>query len=609
MFSSLAIIVVLSFIIPFIAVRITGGLIPSVALELVAGLLIGKSGLNIVNTHSPTMEFLSTFGLIYLMFLGGMETEFDVNEIKSRDFLHSPLFIALLIFILTLVFSYLFSLFLIHTFNCAKDVFYLTLIFSTTSVAIVFPTLKARTYIKKSYKQTITTAALVADFATLFMIGAFTVIKEKNSSIFDMVIILSLFVVAFLIKRIAHIAMQKGWIVRTIDMLKHKPHIQMGIRASFAILFIFLFLAEKLGIEIILGSFIAGILTSRISKTESELLLFKLDAIGYGFFIPFFFIYQGAKSQLPILSPEGLLFITIIIIGSFLIKIMASTPMLMRFSPRETLAAGFLLSGRLSLIIAASIIGLKLGIIDNQMNSAIILLAAISCIIAPSMFSLIEKKRFDIKGKRIIVVGGGSIGASIAKHLSEKGNRVTLIEKDKKRCQELRKICSAEVYCAEATSESIWERIAPSSSDTALLVTNSDEVNLKVGELLKEKYSLQKVFARDNNPQNRDLFKSKGITPLIYTETLIKTIEDAIEKPITFELLSGTEKVISEAVIHKLSGKKIADSELEPSIEIVLIKRGNRWIRPDKNTVLRSGDVIVYIADKKDMAILKDTDF
>ncbi len=609
MFDSLTLIVILSFIIPFLSMRLTGGIIPSVALEIVTGIAIGVNGLNLIDTNSQVMEFLSTFGLIYLMFLGGLESDFDLKSLKSKDFVHSPVFIGTAVFILTLISSYVFSVFLINTFRCAKSYIYLTLIFSTTSVAIVFPTLKSRNDIKNSYKQTLIMSALIADFATLFMITAFSLIKENRNGTADALIMLLIFVAAFLIKVGIKLSVKSRWVRKTITMVRHKPHLQMGIRGSFALLFIFLFLAEKLGIEIILGSFIAGILISKINKLESEVLLLKLDAMGYGFFVPFFFIYQGAKSKLPIFSKEGILFFIIILVGSFLIKIVSSAPIRLRFSTKETLAAGFLLSGRLSLIIAASIIGTKLGIINSQTNSAIILLAAFSCIIAPAVFTVLNKRKFSKASPRIIIVGGGKVGSSIAKRLLEKRKNVLIIEKDAKECDMLKYECLAEIYCMDALNIELWRKIKPTGKDKILVVTNSDDVNIRVANILQDNFGVYKIFARDNNPQNREIYKQNGITPLIYTEALVKIIENAIESPATFELISGSEKIISEKTVNRLSGKTIKQSSLQSVLEIILIKREDKWLHPSEDFVLKKNDVIVFVIDKKDKDAIDLTEF
>ncbi|WP_035589554.1 cation:proton antiporter [Hippea jasoniae] len=396
---SIALIVVLSFIIPFFSMKLFKGIIPSVAFEILIGFILGRSGFNIIHTNSEIVEFLSTFGLIFLMFLSGLESDVDLKSLKGKSFFHSPLFLAILIFTSTFLISGLFSSYLVKHFNCSTSVLYLTLIFSTTSVAIVFPTLKAREDLKKVYKQTLLQAAFVADFLTLMLISLFSVYKVKNKLTVDSLLVIVLFGLTFLIVRFIKRLPQIPIIYTLFETMKHKSHIQIGIRGSFAILFLFIFLAEKLGVELILGSFLAGIIISTINSAHIRILRLKLDAIGYGFFIPFFFIAQGAKSTLPLHSKGSIEFIILIVLGGILVKVISATPLLVRFSLRETISAGVLLSGRLSLIIAASIIGLKLGIISEEINASIIILAAITCISSPSLFNIINPPK---KSKHLI---------------------------------------------------------------------------------------------------------------------------------------------------------------------------------------------------------------
>ncbi len=392
MIDSIALIVILSFIIPFFSIKVFGGVIPSVAFEIFVGFVIGKSGLNLVDTNSETLSFLSLFGLAYLMFLGGLESDPNIKKHFSKDFFRSPLFIAILTFLLTLLFSWVFSSFLIKTFNCSKSTLYLTLIFSTTSVAIVFPTLKSREDLKLVYRQTILYCAFLADFLTLIAITLFSMYKEKNKVTVEMLVILLIFAIAILINMLIKKIPSSTKILEAIKALKNKSHIQIGIRGSFAILLLFMFLAEKLGIEIILGSFLAGLIIANIDVKESKILRMKLDAIGYGFFIPIFFIYQGAVSSIPF-NNSAIAFVFVIVIGGILIKILASLPLFLRFSLKDTIAGGILLSGRLSLIIAAGIIGLKLGIVNEDINAAIIVLAAVTCVVTPVLFNIIKKPK------------------------------------------------------------------------------------------------------------------------------------------------------------------------------------------------------------------------
>jgi len=421
--NSLAIIALLSFTIPFISSKFFKGIVPSVALEIAAGLILGRSGLNIISTDAQSLKFLSMLGLIYLMFLSGFETEFKESSIPGKRFFHSTIFLSLLIFFLTLSLSYLFSIFLVKTFHFSTSAVYLALIFSTTSVAIVFPTLKARYDLKKSYRQTLMTCALVADLSTLFLITIFSLLKGNRYDIFDFLMIFILLIATLTINKIIKLLSENRWISRAMHAIKHKSDFQIAVRGSFAVLFVFLYLADKFGIEFIMVSFLAGIIISKTLDAESDILKMKLDAIGYGFFIPFFFIYQGAISVIPSNIQKGIILILTIIIGSFFIKVIAALPLKINFSLKDTMSGGVLLSGRLSLIIAASAIGLKLGIIDQEFNSAIIILAIVSSIVAPSLFNMMKKQISSAASSKIIIVGGGRVGSRVAEMFVEKAER------------------------------------------------------------------------------------------------------------------------------------------------------------------------------------------
>lgn len=600
MFDSLALIVVLSFIIPFLSIRFAKGVIPSVAFEIIIGFIIGKSGFNIVQLNSEVLKFFSEFGLLYLMFLGGYEVDFSQMGSKSKKFFYSPLFLSATAFILTFILSYLFSLFLISLFHCSNSPFYLTLIFSTTSVAIVFPILKAREDLKKIYRQTLALSAIIADFTTLFLITVYSILKTNANGFEKIVLISATILVLFIIYKLSGIFTSSEYVEKMSIMLKHKSHIQIGIRGSFAVLFIFLFLAEKLGIEVILGSFVAGMIVSKLQSKESSVMSIKLDAIGYGFFIPFFFIYQGAKSSLPFNTKTGIIFIIVILIGAYLIKMLSSIPFKLRFSFRETVSAGILLSGRLSLVVAASLIGLQLGVVNESVNSAMIILAALSCVISPALFNIIEKPRFHKHKSKIIVVGAGKVGSGIAMRFTEKGKTVVVIEKDKEKCERLKNICLSTIYCGSGEDEQLWEKIKPKHNDTILIVTNNDEVNLRIADILKEKYDIHRLFARDNDPKNRKLFKEKGVISLIYTQQLLKTIEQAIENPSIFEFLDEQEKQIYEKTVKEMDNRPLKEINSSGDFRVLLVKRLDKWFYPEDDFILKKNDRILFISDKKE---------
>ncbi len=602
-FVDISIIVILSFILPIISMKLFRYIIPSVAVEIVAGFLLGKSGLGLIMENN-IMDFVSMFGLVYLMFLAGLEMDVEmIRDLKGVKIVYSPIFLAFFVFFATFIIAYPFSIFIVRQFSHTSDPVYLSFILSTTSVAIVHPLLKSRTDLKRVYKQTVFLSAIVADFTTLFLISIYALFKEEKTSIISFIILFALFVVSLLAGKIIKFFYKYKFSREIFSLLKYHSTVQIGVRAVFALLFTFLLLAELFGVEVILGAFLAGAVVSYISGKETNILRMKLDAIGYGFFIPFFFIYQGASSSFPHMSYENIYLIILIILGGLLIKIIASLPLLLRFNFKDTLSAGVLLSSRLSLIIAASIIGLKLGLISKDLNSSIMLIAVSSCIISPSVFNIMQKRKFSRYPGRIIIVGGGTVGSGIARRFSSKERTVVIVEKNIEKCKKLSEEKIAKVYCFDGMDEAVWGKIMLRESDVALLLTNNDEMNLSIASVIK-KYEIKRIFARDNDPQSRGKFKKEGIMPLIYSEQLLNIIEMAINYTSVFELFSEDKKLIAEGHISRLSGVSIENANFPVLIEIILIKRGKEWIYPHSDTVLKKNDVAIFITNKEDSGIV-----
>ncbi len=141
---------------------------------------------------------------------------------------------------------------------------------------------------------------------------------------------------------------------------------QIGVRGAFMLIFIFAFLSETLGIEVILGAFLAGAIVSLISQSDETSLHLKLDAIGFGFLVPVFFIMVGAEFDVAALiaRPEALLLALSIIIAAYLIKVLPATIFAKRYGLKEALALGVVVTPGLSLAVAAAEIGFRLGLLN-----------------------------------------------------------------------------------------------------------------------------------------------------------------------------------------------------------------------------------------------------
>jgi Kef-type K+ transport system membrane component KefB len=162
---------------------------------------------------------------------------------------------------------------------------------------------------------------------------------------------------------------------------------EMGIRATLALLFVMVGLSALLEIEAILGAFLAGAVFTFVFREPGQLEE-QLNGFSFGFFIPVFFINVGIEFPLEELGDFEVLGQAVALIGvAFAIKIIpALLLVLRRFSLREAVAAGVLLAGQLSVIIALADLGLDLGLLSSGLRAGAIMLVAVSAIISPIGF-------------------------------------------------------------------------------------------------------------------------------------------------------------------------------------------------------------------------------
>ena len=260
------------------------------------------------------------------------------------------------------------------------------LILSTTALGVVVPILKEAGLNQTLFGQTILLATVIADFVTMFLISILVAVVSRGLTA-EILLVFLLFVAFFFTARFGSFLSRIEPLQRIIEELSHATA-QIKVRAAFSTLLIFVVLAEKLGIEIIVGAFLAGAIVALLRTPEDRELTSQLEAIGFGFFIPIFFIMVGIDFNLPALlsSTEALLSVPLLLIAAIAVKIIPALLFRLNHTWREAFAAGILMCPRLSLIIAAAAIGEKLGIIDESVNAAIVLVAIVTVTASPLAF-------------------------------------------------------------------------------------------------------------------------------------------------------------------------------------------------------------------------------
>jgi len=595
-FLALLLITGLALIVPILASRFRKVLLPTVVGEIFAGMIIGYSGLNIVHP-SQTLTFLAEFGFAYLMFLSGLEVDFNQllrgTGAKKKRSLIQPLPIAGLIFIGTLGLALIFSL-VLSQFGFTKSPFLLSLILSTTSLGVVVPVLKERDLLGSTYGQYLLVTATVADFGTLLLLTVVIAVQSHGLTL-DLLLIPVLLLIFVLAARSMQRFSTYSFPQRIMRELSSATS-QIRIRGAFALMVAWVVLAEALGVELILGAFLAGVIAGLISDPNEDNAQDKLDAIGYGFFIPIFFIMVGVEFKLQALleSPQALLLVPILIIIAFTVKVLPSLLLKLPFSWRESLSGGFLLSSRLSLIIASSAIALSLGLINEAINAAIILLAIFSCTLSPMIFNRILPPSLEKQRQGIIIMGQDLMTEYLVERLIPTGESITVI------CPDHGRLPVFQNFPISLISDciNIPDALQKSEAITARVLidlTSTVEETMEVCSLACDEYDMPIIISRISDIELIPRLQDLGVRVVQPALATAMALEGALRYPTIFDLLiqkTDQDIDVTEVIVTNLNlnNKPLRQLQLPGDTLILSMQRGTSVMVPDGDAILKSGD-------------------
>jgi Kef-type K+ transport system membrane component KefB len=372
---SLILIATAAFLIPLFAGRIKT---PAVVLEILFGILVGPV-LGIIEPGEELLGFLSEFGLFLVMFLAGFEIDFTRLEKQGPAQLVS----GLALFGLFLGAGWI-GAGLLETSTLEQRLF-LTFLVAAAALGLVVPALRETRRSATRLGQLVLITAVFAEVGSLVGIIVLSVVADGGVGVDLLAIPVLLTVIAVTLVFLRRAA---WWYPERFERLfRADDPAEMGIRATLALLFVFVGLSALLEIEAILGAFLAGAVFTFVFRDPGPLHE-QLNGFSFGFFIPVFFINVGIEFPLSELADWKVLGQAMALIGvAFAIKILPSLLlMLNRFSLRESLAAGVLLAGQLSVIIALADLGLDLGLLSSGLRAGAIMLVGVSAVVSPVGF-------------------------------------------------------------------------------------------------------------------------------------------------------------------------------------------------------------------------------
>jgi len=376
-FAGLLVVAALAFAAPLIASAVPGRPIPAVVLLIVGGIILGQSGLGLVTVDEP-IRILALLGLAILLFLAGLEVE--IGQLRGNR-LRTALGGLALSGGLALVTSAG-----LGAAGLAEAPLLLAVILIGTSVGIVIPVLSDAGLAHASFGQTLIAAVSVAEVGSIVLLSV--VFSRSARGPLEGFLLLVLLITLATALIFAVLRTERSMRLAPLLQRLQDTTAQIRVRGAWLLMVGFAALAEALGLEVILGAFLAGAILNVIDADGSmnhPAFRTKLEAVGHGVFVPVFFVATGLRFDVGALlaSPTALLRVPIFIGALLIVRGLPAIAFRGSGSRREILGAGLIQATLLP--IAPTQIGLELGLLDPATAAALITAGLVAAVVFPAV--------------------------------------------------------------------------------------------------------------------------------------------------------------------------------------------------------------------------------
>lgn len=386
--AALLVLVAVSVVGPLLAARVK---LPAAVVLILAGVLVGPGVTGIVH-DGVIVSFVSELGFLILMFIAGMELDFDALRAAPRHELLMPLLAMFVVFGLALGGGGLLGLSGVEK-----------LVVSATSVGMPLAVLQETGNLRTPLGRHVMLAASLGEFLAILVIVGFEVLVGEGGLRFSLVLHLAKLALALggaaTLIRFARALV--WWYPDALRRMTLNYDVsELGVRSGLLLMLVFVLGMALLGVEPILGAFIAGALVAFVLR-EKHALEAKIAALGNGLFVPVFFVVVGVRFDPTLLDLPAVGHALSLVAIAAAVKIVPTAIFAPRgFGLRRRFASGLLLAAPLTLVVAIAEIGRKLELIDGREHAALVLVALVLSVAFPALFRVVLGKRAQDQGDR-----------------------------------------------------------------------------------------------------------------------------------------------------------------------------------------------------------------
>ena len=382
-FSQLAAVAAIAFLAPLLLGLAPRLRLPAVVLEIVAGIVLGPSVLGWVHADLA-VRVLSFLGLGFLLFLAGLEIDF--HQLRG-----AALRLAGLGFVVSLAIGVGVGL-VAYAAGLVSAPLFIAIVLAATSLGLVVPVLKDVHQTETPFGQLVIAAASLADFGAVILLSLFFS-REAGSPGVKVALLAGFVVCVALLAVSISRAERLAWLSAALLRLQDTTA-QIRVRGAVLLLVALSALAARFGVELLLASFMAGAVLSLVDRDQMSHPQFeaKLQALGYGFLIPVFFVASGLQFDLRSLaSAESLAKLPLFVLALLAVRGVPALLYVRVLGRTQTLAAALLQATSLPFIVASTQIGVALGVTQRSTAAALVAAGLVSVVAFPLLALVVSR--------------------------------------------------------------------------------------------------------------------------------------------------------------------------------------------------------------------------